>query len=147
MMNAQDERYSPLGTHLIRVDGDTVFVIARGQLKADEMRVLLETYDRIAVEQGRLFILYDGRECTGVDPDARKLAAEERITRKEADLQIAFGLSFAVRIILNMLIRAQAVLRNRQVSVRVFDTEAEALAFLVPEREKIRQEKDVNQSL
>ena len=138
-MNEQDERFVPVGKHLLRIDDDSAYLIARDVLTADDMRVLLETFDRVAKESGGLFVLYDGTKCTGIDPAARKLAALERPTQREADLQVAFGVSFAIRIIVNMLIRAQALLRTRTVNLFILNSETEALAFFETEREKIRK--------
>jgi hypothetical protein len=146
-MNEQDERFAPLGRHLLRIDGDSVYMIGRGLVTRDDMRMLLEHFARIKQEYGRLFILYDARQCPGVDAEARKLAADQPTSKDEADLQVCFGMSFAIRVVLNMIVRAQKILRNRTVRFFMLENEKEALQFFESEREKIRQEKRIKKSL
>jgi len=146
-MNAQDERFRPLGTHLLHVDCDTLLFIARGSVTIDDMREILDLCTDIKKKYGRLFVLYDARNGTGIDPDARKLAAHRTPTQVQADLEVAFGISFALRVILSMLVRAQKVLQNRTVNLHVFASENEGRAFFEATREKIRQGLDARNHL
>jgi hypothetical protein len=146
-MNPPDGHLVPLGTHLIQVVEDTVSVTARGPITGDDMRALLDLFARVKRECGCLFNLYDARQCTGIDPEARKLASDQPSTNREADLQVVFGISFTIRVLLNMLIRAQKVLRDRKVNLYFFDGEIEARTFFEKERERIRREKALEKSL
>jgi hypothetical protein len=146
-MSEQDERSAPLGQRSIHVEGDTVVSTVRGTLTGEEMQQLLDNFVRIKREYGVLFVLYDGRHCTGVDAAARKLAASKPTANRDADLQVVFGISFAIRVILNMLIRAQKVLLNRDIAVHVFEKELDARAFFDTGRERIRREKNIKKSL
>lgn len=138
-MTEPDPSFEPLGKHLLRVEGDTVFLVARGSLTLDDMRTLLARYEGIKHEYGCLFVLYDARQGTGIDSDARQYAARRPARQQEADLQVAFGISFALRVLVNMMIRAQGALRSRAVNFYAFDKEIEARKFFAAEREKIRQ--------
>jgi hypothetical protein len=144
MMSGQDKRFQPLGTHLIHVDGDTVFLIARGSVTIDDMQYLLDLTASVKRQHGCLFMVYDARKGTGIDADARQMVATRATTNEEADLEVAFGISFALRILLSMVVRAQKVLQNRSVNLHLFDTENEALTFLEKGRARIRQEKAAN---
>lgn len=138
MTNEQENHFSPLGTHLIQIDGDSVYFIARGDLKLDEMRTLLDLFPRLQAD-GPLFILYDARQCTGITADARRLAATQPTSAPAAELQVVFGLSFGVRVILKMLLRANQVLQNRPALFHTFDDETKARTFFESERVRIRQ--------
>ena len=146
-MSDQDEHFSPLGQHLIRVEGDTIIMTAKGNFTRDDMNVLLDHFVRVNKEHGLLFVLYDGRQSTGLDADARKLVSTERSGDADANLRIAFGLPFTVRVLLNMILRARRYLTNRDITVHLFDNEEEAYAFLEKERARIRREKGINKSL
>lgn len=141
-MSEQDTRFRPLGTHLIHVDGDTVLLAARGSVTLEDMRDILDLTARVKRQHGCLFMVYDARRGTGIDPDARQLAATRATTNDEADLEVAFGISFTLRVLLKMVVHAQKVLRNRAVNLHLFDAEAEALAFLEIERGRIRRERN-----
>lgn len=139
-MNESSYNFTPLGTHLIRVDGDSIHLITRGTLTLGDMRELLDHFARIKREHRRLFVLYDARKAIGVDPAARKLATTEHSEKADAMLQVIFGVSFALRVVLTMIVRAQKLLRNRDVGLHIFDTEAEARYFFDKEREKLRRQ-------
>lgn len=130
-----------LGKHRLHVEGDTVFFIAKGSLTLEDMRMLLVKFARIKQQHGCLFVLYDAREATGIDKDAREYAVKQPSHAQEADLQVAFGISFAVRVLLLMIIRAQKVLQNRAVTFHPFDDVVAARTFFEAERARIRLEK------
>lgn len=131
--------FQPIGKHLIRAEQDSVEVIVRGPLTIDDVRALFVVFGRVQSENGRLFILYDAREATGIDAAARQYAASFPSTTQEADLQVVYGLSFGLRVILNMVMRAQKLLRHRNANFHVADNEAAARALFETEREKLRQ--------
>ncbi|MBK9262622.1 MAG: STAS/SEC14 domain-containing protein [Polyangiaceae bacterium] len=145
-MSERDEGFVDLGRHAIRIDGDTLTVAVRGVLTGEDMRQLLDLFARIKREHGSLFVLYDGRQCTSVDADARKAATQGRFHEREADLRVAFGVPYVIRTILNMILRAQKVLFNRDVKVHLFEHGNEAHAFLEKERARIRREKGLKTS-
>jgi len=137
----------PLGTHLIRIDGDSLEVTARGMLRGDDMRELFEHFVRIKREHGQLFVIYDGRESTGVDAEARRVASQLRNEEANATFRVAFGVSFSTRVLLSMILRAQRVLSNRNINVHIFDDEQQARAFFATERAKFRAQYAASKSL
>lgn len=142
-MNAQDERSVPLGQHSVHIDGDTLIMTARNVLTGEDMQQLLDHFARIKSEHGRLFVLYDGRRCTSLDAAARRVATRPRPYDAEADLRVVFGLPFAIRVILNMIIRARRILANLEITVHIFEHEKEAYAFFEKERARIRLKKGI----
>jgi len=145
-MNPPDEHCTPLGTHLIHIDGDTLVLKARGTMTAKDVRMLLDWFVQIKQEHGALFVVYDGRQCTGFDAGARKVGSAERTNAAYADLRVAFGLPFTIRVLLNMVLYAQKAMFNRDVPVPVFEKEADAWAFFEKERARIRQEKGLQKA-
>jgi hypothetical protein len=147
LMHDTDEHVSPIGNHLVHIDGDTLVLTARGVVTVDDMWELLDHQVRIKRNCGMVFVIYNGLQCTGIDAAARKLGSIERTGPANANLRVAFGLPFTVRVIVTMILRAQKVLRNRKVDVHVFEHEKEAWAFFETEREKIRKELGLKKSL
>lgn len=138
-MKATADHFTLLGTHLVQVDGDTVFLRSRGKMTLADMREILRVFTQVKREYGRLFALYDASRGDGIDLDARHLAANRPTADEYPDLQVAFGISFAQRVVLNMILRAHKALQNRPVRLHLFDKEQEARAYFGVEREKLRQ--------
>lgn len=141
--NENAVRSIPLGTHLLHIQGDTLELIARGTLTYGDLKDLLDHFVYIKRKYGMLFVIYNGTECTGFDPAAYKLGSHLRNDDADANLRVAFGVPFAIRVILNMINRAQRVLTNRDIQVPLFDHEKDARAFFEKEREKLRRELSV----
>lgn len=129
-----------MGTHRVEIDRDTLVVTVRGMLTGKDMLALIEHFVRVKQQHGCLFILYDGRECTGINADARKSASAAARPESDATLRVAFGVPYTVRVMLNMLLRAQKVLLKRDIAIRVFEHEKEAREYLEKERERLRRE-------
>lgn len=130
----------PLGKHLIRMEGDTLFMVTRGVVTGDEMVELFGRFDTIRREHGMLFVLFDSRLNTGLEPQARKFALEQTDAGRGADLQVLFGAPFGVRVIINMILSALKLLGKKSASVYMMGTESEARAFFEQERERVRRE-------
>lgn len=137
-MSDSGAQITPLGAHSLRIDGDTLELHASGPIKAEDMRGLYEHFIRIKREHGMLFVFYDGRNSAGIESDARRIASQTRSNDADANLRVAFGVSFAVRVVLSMVIRAQKMLANRDVNLAIFETEEEARTHFIAEREKVR---------
>lgn len=87
-----------------------------------------------------LFVLYDSRKSTGMDPDARKLAMSTESAKVRADLQVSFGAPFAMRVMMGMFNKAWKLLGRDEPLLHMFDTEADARAFFNAERARMRAE-------
>lgn len=140
MLNST-EPFVPLGAHRVQVDGDSVYIVANGLFTMADMHETLALFARVKAQHGQLFAVYDAREATGIEPEARKYAAEQPKSNKPADLQIVITRSFALRILLTMVLRAQRLLRNRIIVMYFVETPEEARALLHTERARIRREK------
>lgn len=138
-MNEAEAYERALGMHWLRVEGDSMFVTVRETLKAEDIRALFELADPIKRKYNRVFFVYDGRQCTGIEPAGRKVVPKVELDDAEAVLRVIFGISFPLRVVLNMLIRAQKALFKRDVRVHIFEGEDEALAFFDKERERLRK--------
>jgi hypothetical protein len=128
-----------LGKHLVRVDGDSLYFVTRGVVILEELEQLVEIYRRIKREHRMLFVFLDGRHSDGLAPDVRRYSVADR-DKVVADLQVAFGVPFALRVVLTMMDRANALLRRKNTPVHIFDTESEARSFFEKERVRLRRE-------
>lgn len=137
-MSEADEPVTSLGTHQVHIDGDRIFLTIRGTLRAEDVQGLFRLAIHVKTEHPFAFFLYDGRQGTGIDPDARRAVSSEKSPRAQADLRVVFGLSFRVRMILNMLVRAQKALFNRDMRIHIFEHEKEAREFFEAECDRIR---------
>ena len=140
IMNETDQGLVPIGKHLVRFDGDSVHFLSRGVLNLDEFKMLLEHYARIRREHGMLFVFFDSRKSAGMDPSVRNFNPGIDRSHYIADLQVAFGASFALRVILSMMNRANDLLRRKVTPIQIFENEPEAWAFFQKERERLRKE-------
>lgn len=136
-MKEVEENAIPLGTHLARIDGDRVFVKLRGRLTTEDVHGLFQLGMSVKRNNPHVFVLYDGKQGTGVDPDGRKAVPKEE-REFVADLRVVYGLSFAARVILNMLVITQKALFNRDLHTHIFDDEKDARAFFEAESNRIR---------
>jgi hypothetical protein len=129
-----------VGTHWVRVIGDSVFVTVVGMLTVDDMRALYNLAARVKEQHERVFFCYDGRQSTGIDPNARKIGAEGNPEKSTSDLRVIYGISFTMRVIVNMLVRTQKALLNRDIRVHIFKHEKDALEFFEKECARLRKE-------
>lgn len=139
VMNESDDDLVPVGKHLLRVDGDTIFFLSRGVLSLDELKTLMVHYRRIRDEHGRLFIFFDSRQALGIEPAARNYNPPLDRSLYLPDLQVSFGASFTLRVVMGMFNRANRILRRKATPLQMFETESEARAFFEKERERLRQ--------
>lgn len=135
-MNEVDEWITPLGTHSARIDGDRIYVTLRGKMTAEDIRGIFALAAQVRKKHPFAFFLYDARQASTIDPDARKSAPREHDV--PADLRVIFGVSFASGVFLNMLIRAQKTLLNRDIRIHIFEREAEAREFFEQECARMR---------
>lgn len=140
-MNEPAKDYKPVGTHAILVDGDSVFVVIRGSLTVPDLSELLVVMKRVKRESGHVFVFYDARQATGIDMPARKDVVAHHPVDVQPETQVIFGLSFGMRVILNMLMRAQKLLRNFEVPLHVVESEDEARALFARECARLRKTK------
>jgi hypothetical protein len=139
-MNDDDYGLEPIGKHLFRVDGDTIFFLTRGALSLDELRILMDHYRRIRIEHGRLFLFFDSRRSLGIEVEARNYNPPLERSLYLPDMQVSFGAPFTLRVLISMLNRANRILRRKATPIQMFETEVEAWAFFEKERDHLRRE-------
>lgn len=110
----------------------------KGVVTLQDMAEFMRIQATVKRERGAVFMLYDSRENTGLDPAARKYATDHTTVESRVDAAASFGASFSMRIVVNMLNRARIVLGRDGTSVELFDTEAEARRYLDSERRRLR---------
>lgn len=130
----------PLGKHFVRVDGDSVYMRSHGMLMLDDLRELHRMFAAIRQEHGALFVFYDARKNTGIDSAARKAALIEHAAEVRADLQVAFGAPFVVRVLIEMIFKAQKLMQKDIIPFYMIETEEKAWEFFDSERDRIRRE-------
>lgn len=128
-----------LGTHWLRVEEDSLFLTLRGALTADDLRTLFEIAVHIKQKHNVVFFFYDGRQCTGMDANARKVLPKKELDDGGAILRVVFGIPFGLRVILNMVTHAQKALFKRDVRIHVFEHENEAREFFTQECQNLRK--------
>jgi hypothetical protein len=122
------------GQHFIRVEGDDFMTLEfHGLITAADMAAILQEYDARLLAQGRLFVLCNMSEAGDMMPEAR--ATAKRRPKGLPWSYIAYvGASFGKRVVIDMLMRAIAVLSRVMTTHRFFDNEAEARAWLLEMR-------------
>lgn len=122
----------------MEVEGDLILMRVRGMITLDDMKGFLALQARVRRQYGSVFVLYDSRENTGLHPAARKYATDHTTLDTRADAAASFGASFALRVLVNMLTRAQEALRREGTRTMLFDTEVQARAYLAQERQRLQ---------
>lgn len=133
-----DDEFRPLGGHKVRIDGDLVFLRVKGVVKLTDMMEFMRVQASVKRDRGAVFMLYDSRENTGLDPAARKYATDHASEEVRVTAAASFGAPFGMRVLVNMLNRAHEMLRVEGTRVHLFDTEAEARKYLEAERQRLR---------
>jgi hypothetical protein len=128
----------PLGEHSIQLDGDLIFMRVRGVVTLEDMKQLLMLQARVRRQHGSVYVLYDSRENTGLEPAARKWATNNATPEMQVDAAASFGAPFGMRVVVNMLNRAHDALRKPGTRTMLFDTEEQARGYLEQERIRLR---------
>src|SRR5690242_12434634 len=106
------DEFRPLGDHWVRIDGDLIFLRVKGVVKLEDMIAFMRLQAQVKREHGTVFMLYDSRENTGLDPAARKYATDHTDAESRLDAAASFGAPFSMRVLVNMLNRAHEMLRK-----------------------------------
>lgn len=133
-----EDEFRPLGGHKARIDGDLIFMRVKGVVTLADMMEFMRVQAEIKREHGAVFILYDSRENTGLDREARKYATDHASEESRVTAAASFGAPFGMRVLVNMLNRAHEMLGVEGTRVMLFDTESEARKYLEAERLRLR---------
>jgi hypothetical protein len=133
-----DDGFRPLGGHSAKIDGDLVFLRVKGVVNLADMKEFMRVQGEVKRKYGAVFVLYDSRENTGLDREARKYATDNAAPDHRATAAASFGAPFGMRVLVNMLNRAHEMLKVEGTRVHLFDTEAEARRHLDSERRRLQ---------
>lgn len=130
-MVAQEEI---IGTHRVRVDGDTVLTRYIGVPEFEHIQAIHLHFDRVLTEHGRLFVINDMSRTGVPSTRTRRWIVEWAQTHPIAGL-VNFGASLPIRTLQTLIMRATALLSQRPI-LQPFhcDTEAEAVAWIAQRR-------------
>lgn len=131
------DEFRPLGGHAVQIDKDLIVMRVKGVVTREDMAEFMRLQAKVKREHGTVFMIYDSRENTGLDPAARKYATDHASEESRVDAAASFGAPFAMRVVVNMLNRAFEMLRKEGTRVMLFDTEAQARQYIEAERRRL----------
>ncbi|UQA59724.1 STAS/SEC14 domain-containing protein [Polyangium aurulentum] len=125
------------GKHSIHFEEPDITVLTyRGRLNAEEVRALTAVGE-MGPHAGRFQLsIVDAREFGGVDPAARRAAAERPVQMSRV-FAAYVGASFTMRAVITMTNRASKLLRGHSRDVAFFDDFDSARAWLGEMRRKM----------
>lgn len=132
------DAFRPLGGHQARIEGDTIHLKVEGVVTLSDMVDFMHAQAQVRREHGFVFMLYDSRKNTGLEPAARKYATDHTTPESRIDAAASFGAPFAIRVLVNMLNRAHDMLGREGARTLLFETEAQAREYLDAERRRLR---------
>lgn len=123
-----------IGRHTLTYGDDGISVIIyRGPVSYDEMKAIIDTDDFSYVPPAVL-LLCDFREAGRISPEARRLGATHPKPSKRYYTAYV-GVSFSVRMIIDMWNRATNFLHGEKYVAAFFDDHASARAWLLARKE------------
>lgn len=126
-----------IGTHRVRVDGDTVLTRYIGVPEYEQVREIHRHLDRALAEHGRLFVINDMRRSGMPSAPTRRWIAEWARDHEVAGL-VNFGASLPIRALQGLVMRGAALLGKRLVVTPVnVGSEAEAFAWVAARRAQL----------
>lgn len=129
------EAFEVMGRHLLRREGDILFVKFQGPIDIQEMQLLFAAMVQMREGSPVVFHLYDGARAGLTSPAARRWAAENMTATHRAAGIACYGVSAVVRAIAELHTRAIALFRKQAaVPMVYFATEAEARAWIDRQR-------------
>lgn len=122
----------------VREEPDGIlWVKVQGELTEDGARAILGAVRRVA-ESGRdALVLADMRHMGPIPAPARKVITEE-VRRSRVDAVALIGASFSLRAIVMLLGKGVQMLTGHPYPQHFFDTESEARAWLLAQRDALR---------
>lgn len=125
----------PLGSHELEVEGDLIITRLHGDFTPEQMQEWCRVVDGVIAAHGRAFSIGNYRGAGAIPPRTRRIAGDWLGSAKLRAMAVV-GASAAVRLIMTMIARAGALLRNFRAPVAFFDTEAEARTWMHEQRAK-----------
>lgn len=126
-----------LGPHQVEIENDIVITRLHGTFTQEQMKQWCRIMDGVIAEHDGAFSIGDYRGAGSIPPETRRLAGEWPGSAKMKGMVI-FGASPVVRVIMTMIVRAGALLKNFMAPTAFVTTEAEARACVEELRAKKR---------
>jgi sugar/nucleoside kinase (ribokinase family) len=117
-----------IGQHDLRRQGDLVRLDFHGPITVSDIQQLREVLVEVKGESGRCFIIADMSGATAIDAETRKYMADwGRQNTEWIAGSAVHGVSFAMRVLLTLTLKAIRIVRKRRVEVEFVRDDAEAL--------------------
>lgn len=127
----------PLGTHLLRQDGELVWVILRGVFSVGDAAALFAIVEKVQVQHGRFFLLGDLSATEVMPADTRRWIAEWSRVHGQPAGAAFYGANLLVRTFAMMLHRATNLISRGSAPLYFSRTEKEALDWLASQRQRL----------
>lgn len=121
----------------VKVDGDLIYIRVQGLVTLNDLHGIIEIYRQVNMQHGRFFVLYDATRSEGIDRPARKALSAMPANNVQPIVTAAFGASFALRTLANMVDRAMVGLGRKSSGITFFSTEQQALAHIDEQRQRL----------
>ncbi|WP_437809326.1 STAS/SEC14 domain-containing protein [Sorangium sp. So ce1078] len=122
----------------LREEPDGILCVAlHGDMSEETMRAMMAALRRVAESSREVLVLGDLRRAGTIPAPARKVAAEVMHTAR-LDVAAAVGASFSVRVVVTLTTKGVQLLTGRSYPLAYFDSESEARAWLLAQRDALR---------
>lgn len=131
--------WMPLGPHLYRIDGDTIFVRTQGDATLESTRQYIELCKQLVAQNGYVLSVVDMTIAGVAPPEVRRYQAQaSREFPPGTSETVIFGISPLPRTFVQLIARAASLLSGRPHGVEFVRDEAAALRWRDRRREVLR---------
>ena len=122
----------------LREDAEGILCTAiDGDISDETARAIAAACRRLSDSGRQVLVLSDARRTGTISASARKVMAEE-LRNVRFDAIALFGASFAVRVVSTLAAKTVQLLTRQSYPVEFFETEGEARAWLLAQRDTLR---------
>jgi hypothetical protein len=122
----------------LREDAEGILCTAiDGDISDETARAIAAACRRLSDSGRQVLVLSDARRTGTISASARKVMAEE-LRNVRFDAIALFGASFAVRVVSTLAAKTVQLLSRQSYPVEFFETEGEARAWLLAQRDTLR---------
>ena len=126
--------WQSIGTHRFRIEEDIVFVIAQGEITAEEIITLCEHCLLIYQKYGQVYEIVDATAGGSMSAEARRRYAEWFRSHPFQIQAVVFGASRLLRTVFALITNAMRLLGRSEVQTHFVATESEARSFVAQHR-------------
>lgn len=130
----KDDSLRPLGRHLVRLEGDIIWIRQSGALSLDEMVSLFELFENLYERYGYAMCLGDATHAENPSAEVRRYLAERLKQRIYPSHSALFGASAVVRTLTTLTQRAIELVTRKSAPYSFHKDEAAARERLERER-------------